>query len=637
MASLGLSVVRIGEFAWSRLEPARGGYQLDWLARAVDTLAENGLKVVLGTPTATPPKWLVDEMPGMLPVGSNGQVRGFGSRRHYCFSHLGYRAECERIVTQLARRFGEHPAVTAWQIDNEYGCHDTALSWSNAARDGFRDWLAQKYQSTEALNRAWGNVFWSMEYRSFDEIELPASAVTEVNPAHMMDFRRYSARQVADFNRLQADILRSHSPGRDIIHNFMGRTLSFDHFALGRDIDVASWDSYPLGFLEDRSDASDERRKKYLRAGDPDFQAFHHDLYRAVGNGRWWVMEQQPGPVNWAQHNPAPRDGMIRLWTWEAIAHGAEAVSYFRWRQAPFAQEQMHSGLLMPDGGKAPGFAEADRVAGEIAALGELPQTGTADVAIVFDYPSAWAWEIQPHGREFDYFRLVFDFYRGLRKLGLSVDFVSAEKPDIGGYRLVLVPGLFAWNDELLAALESHAGIVVTGPRSGSKTLDFRIPDALPPSLPTNILDLRVLRVESLRDGCPVAVPGQGAFKFWFEHAVTGALAKASAVCENGMPAIVRQKDFVYLCGWPDDQVIDSMLRSFAGELDLEICPMSGGVRMRERGDLTFLFNYGDVTAGIGEIAKQADGGGCELLLGDRRLEPSGISIIRRRKRTPPG
>ena len=129
----------------------------------------------------------------------------------------------------------------------------------------------------------------------------------------------------------------------------MGRITDFDHFDVGEDLDIASWDSYPLGFLLDRAGATETEKNNFLRQGDPDFQAFHHDLYRAVCGGRWWVMEQQPGPVNWAPYNPEPLPGMVRLWTWEAFAHGAETVSYFRWRQVPFAQEQMHSGLLQPD------------------------------------------------------------------------------------------------------------------------------------------------------------------------------------------------------------------------------------------------------------------------------------------------
>ena len=158
---------------------------------------------------------------------------------------------------------------------------------------------------------------------------------------------------MAAFNRAQVEIIRARSDA-PVAHNYMGRETAFDHFAVGADLDIASWDSYPLGVLEDSAGAAPERQRRYMRQGAPDFQAFHDDLYRAVGRGRWWVMEQQPGPVNWAPCNPAPLPRMVRLWTWEAFAHGAEAVLLFRWRQAPFAQEQMHAGLLRPDSAPVP-------------------------------------------------------------------------------------------------------------------------------------------------------------------------------------------------------------------------------------------------------------------------------------------
>ena len=182
MANLGLTWVRIGEFAWSVIEPAPGDLRFDWLDRAIEILGHHGLKVVLGTPTATPPRWMLDRYPDMLAVDAEGRGRGFGSRRHYCFSHAGFAEESKRITRLLAERYGRNPHVAAWQTDNEYGCHDTILSYSDAARRAFQDWCAQRYQSPDALNRAWGNVFWSMIYDDFDQIGLPNLTVTEPNP-----------------------------------------------------------------------------------------------------------------------------------------------------------------------------------------------------------------------------------------------------------------------------------------------------------------------------------------------------------------------------------------------------------------------------------------------------------------------
>ena len=353
MAEAGITWVRIGEFAWSRLEPSPGDFHWDWLDRAIATLAQAGLEIVLGTPTATPPRWMLDRHPDMLARDIDGRPRGFGSRRHYCFSHAGYRAEAVRMSRLLGVRYGNDSRASAWQIDNEYDCHDTARSYSPAAQVAFRVWLADRYGDIATLNSAWGTMFWSMEYQSFDQINLPHLTVTQPNPAHLLAFYRFSSDQVVAFNRAQVDVLRPLTKA-PLIHNYMGRVTGFDHHRVGADLDIAAWDSYPIGFLSDRIEANADHKARYLQQGDPDFQAFHHDLYRTIGKGRMWVMEQQPGPVNWAPHNPAPLPGMVRLWTWEAFAHGAEVVSYFRWRQAPFAQEQMHAGLLRSDGAAPP-------------------------------------------------------------------------------------------------------------------------------------------------------------------------------------------------------------------------------------------------------------------------------------------
>ena len=442
MVEIGLQLVRMGEFAWSRLEPRDGHYDFEWLRRAIDTFHGAGLDIVLGTPTATPPKWLVDKMPDMLALDANGHARKFGSRRHYCFSHAGYARECDRIVAALAEAFGEHPGVKAWQTDNEYGCHDTVESYSSAARDAFRQWCRDKYADIDRLNRAWGNVFWSMELSGFDDIELPNLTVTEANPSHLLDFQRFSSDQVAVFNRRQVEIIRRHSPGRAILHNFMGAFTAFDHYAVGQDLDAAAWDSYPLGFLE-RSPRDEAFKTRYMRVGDPDFQAFHHDLYRACGRGRWWVMEQQPGAVNWAPWNPAPAPGAVRLWTYEAFAAGAEVVSYFRWRQAPFAQEQMHEALLLPNSEPNEAYRIVAELSRELATLGAKARTARSAVALVFDYESAWAWSIEPQGQDFSYFELVFAFYRGLRRLGLSVDIIPPTPDAVADRELVVAPGLF--------------------------------------------------------------------------------------------------------------------------------------------------------------------------------------------------
>ncbi|WP_368345589.1 beta-galactosidase [Pelagovum sp. HNIBRBA483] len=587
MAEAGLTWVRIGEFAWSRIEPTPGVLMWEWLDEAIEILGKAGLKVVLGTPTATPPRWMLDRHPDMLAVDKEGRPRGFGSRRHYCFSHEGYRTECARIVELLAARYGANPAIAAWQTDNEYGCHDTTISYSDAARQAFQGWLANRYQSTAALNAAWGNVFWSMEYQDFEQVGLPNLTVTEPNPAHSIDFRRFSSDQVASFNRLQVEIIRRYSEA-PIAHNYMGRVTDFDHFKVGDDLEIASWDSYPLGFLEDRGGANPARQRAFMRQGDPDFQAFHHDLYRAVGRGRWWVMEQQPGPVNWAPFNPAPLPGMVRLWTWEAFAHGAEAVCYFRWRQAPFAQEQMHAGLLRPDSVEAPAMAEAREVAAETKDASEIAPL-KAQVALIFDYDAEWAWQIQPHGAGLSYFDLVLAHYCALRRAGLSVDILppTAEIPD--HVRMVLAPGLMHMDAALKERLNKCRAQVLIGPRGGARDANMATPVPLPPAFPD--LDVTVARAESLRPDMPMALAGGGHVTGYREEIESTEEAVLSL--KDGTPVAVQRGNITYMAGWGDDAALDRLVAMMAAEAGVPITPLPDGVRVRETATERFWFNYG--------------------------------------------
>jgi beta-galactosidase len=510
-----------------------------------------------------------------------------------------------------------HPGLAAWQIDNEYGCHDTTLSYSDAALAGFREWLRARYGTIQSLNAAWGTVFWSMEYREFDEIELPNGTPAEASPTHWLDFRRYSSDQVIAFNKAQADILRAITPNVPITTNFMPGMTAFDHYRLGDDLDFASWDSYPVGQISSRG-GSEERKARYGRQGDPDLQAFHHDLYRGVGKSRFWVMEQQPGPVNWAATNADPLEGMVRLWTWEAFAHGAEVVSYFRWRQAPMAQEQMHAGLMRPDDKPAPGLAEAKKVAGEIAGL-DIPRPEKAPCAIVYDYESAWAWTIQPQAEGFSHFQAAAMQYRQLRRLGLDVDIVSAETSDLSGYKLVFVPALFAWTPALTEALSRADGHIVIGPRSGSKTRDFHIPAGLPPDLPSQLLDVKVVRVDSLPDYAPVPIKGGGYVFKWRDKIETSAEVLVEA--EDGWPVLVGRERYFYLAALLDEDAHAKITKTLAERAGLETIALPSGVRTRKAGGTTYVLNYGPDTHDLEALGFSGPFG-----LDGRTLGPAGVS-----------
>jgi len=421
----------------------------------------------------------------------------------------------------------------------------------------------------------------------------------------VLDFYRFSSDQVVSYNRLQTDILREASPGRDIIHNFMGFYTEFDHFKVGDDIDVASWDSYPLGFL-DQGPFPAEDKKRYMRQGHPDIAAFHHDLYRGCGNGRWAVMEQQPGPVNWAPNNPAPLPGMVRLWTHEAIAHGAEFVSYFRWRQAPFAQEQMHAGLLRPDDQPAPAYEEAKQASNDLKKTAAT-KTKQADVALVFSYDAQWMFETHPQGAGWSYQRLCYEWYAVLRIFGLNVDFVPPGR-NLDGYKLIVAPSLPHVSDEMLAALKATSGKVLLGPRSGSKTESLQIPPNLAPGPLQALIPIKITRSESFPDshkeqislGAATVTAGT-----WLDQVETALTPVATT--QSGDGALYQQGNVWLLTTVPQLDFLVALISSLATEAGIDVKPLPPNLRIRRKGSQLFTFNYGPEPVDAPDWLKQMD------------------------------
>jgi len=626
MRALGLTYVRIGEFAWSRIEPDPGRFDWGWLDRAIASLGEAGLKVVMGTPTATPPKWLIDLYPAILPVDpATGRTRGFGSRRHTDFSSPDWQREALRITEAVAERYGDNPHVAGWQTDNELCCHDTTLSASPAARDAFRAWCRRRYADIAALNTAWGNVFWSMEYRHFDEIELPTGAVTETSPAARLAWRRFASDEVVAFHTAHVAAIRARSPGRFVTHNFIPMDETrVDNFALAAPLDFASYDNYPLG----RADLAMARAPAaefapLMRTGHPDAQALLFDQTRGLTGRPFWIMEQQPGPVNWARHNPAPAPGMVRLWSWEAFAHGAAVVSFFRWRQAPFAQEQMHAGLLRPDSTEAEAWPEIEQLAAELAAI-DLPPPARAPVALIIDAGARWLSDIERQGAGYRYDAVVADWYRALRRLGLDMDCV-APGADLAGYRLVLAPALAMPDAAAVAALARSDAVILFGPRSGAKTAELTIPDGLPPGPLRELLPMRVLAVETLRPDCPGSFEWRGvshAATRWRESIDPGP-CEVLARDERGLPALLRHGRVQYLATLTEAGFLEAFFASLAAAACLSVTPVAASLRLRRRGDLVFAINYG------AEPVAAPVPPGAVFLLGGATVGPRDLAIWR--------
>lgn len=619
MADLGIGFARMGEFAWALMEPQPGTFEFGWLDDAMDVLAKHGVKTMLGTPTATPPKWLIDQHDDILAWDIEGRPRGFGSRRHYCFSSDTYLAEANRITKVMAERYGSNEAVAMWQTDNEFGCHDTVRSYSPMAAKAFRGWCAQKYGEIDALNEAWGNIFWSMTYRSFDEIELPNLTATEANPSHWLDFYRFSSDQVMRFHKAQVEIIRQNAPHAVITHNAMGHFPDFDHHDLGKLVDIMTWDSYPLGFLA-QSRRSDAVKRRYMRQGDPDFAGFHHDLYRGCAD--FAVIEQQPGPVNWAPTNPAPLPGMVKLWSLETLAHGGKFSSVFRWRQAPWAQEQNHAGMLRPDNKPAAAYDETAEVRDALAEMTE--DVATAKVALIFDYDSLWMSQIQPQGADYHGLDIAEEWYAAARKLGADLDVVP-QGSDLSAYDVVLLPTLLHVTPETMAALAKTDAKIVIAPRCGSKDINGNVPEGLAPGPLRDLMPMTVARSETVQEGGGEAVGARGAWRVWRDEVETD-LGPLLAD-DEGRPVLFQHERTWMFAALPDAALLVSVMKDVFAAAGLPNAELPEGLRLRQGCGLQFAFNYDasetSLPSGLGPDSE------ADFVLGGRTLPAASVAAWR--------
>ncbi len=624
MVALGVRWVRIAEFTWSSIEPHENHYTWQWLDEVIQILGEEGLDIVMCTPSAAPPKWLVDRDPSILPVDKNGVTRQFGARRHYCFSSQVYLRESARICAAYAKRYGANKYVKAWQIDNEYGDHNSSYSYSQDAKEQFRVWLKNRYHTIDTLNDAWGASFWSTHYNSFEDIELANNMVDAPSPGHSVDFIEFSSDQICHFNQQQVDIVRKYAQGSPITHNFMAHNSDFDHYKLGKSLDFASWDSYPMGALV-HSDLPDETKQRWLRTGIPDQPSFYHDLYRHVGKGKVWVMEQQPGPVNWAQYNQSPADGMVRLWTWLAYAHGVDVVCYFRWRQAKFAQEQLHTGVLLSNSQPDQCYYEMEQVVAERKLLPEPGERQAAKVAIIFDYPSLWASETLPLSGDYSGVKNALYWYSAVQGLGVDIDVIGPDA-NLDSYQLIIIPDMMMDNEKFSARLAKCPAKVLIGPRTASNTPLMHIPDDLAPGSFQAMLDVKVTRVESLPPYVQESVSFKGQsypLVKWRETLQSSAqtLASYEGDYRAGQAAIVGNDRYRYCGLLLRDQMLVAVMEDTLHWAGLATTEFSEDLRVTRRGKLNFAFNFSQQSQQL-NIPTDA-----KIYLGSANIEAIGVTI----------
>ncbi len=452
MHEAGVTLITLGVFSWSRLEPSEGHYDLDWLGDLIDRLHTEGIAVDLATGTASPPAWMTTGHPETLPVDACGVRLGFGSRQQLCPSSPIIAERTRALAGELARRFGHHPGVALWHIGNEYACHIHECFCPTCAK-AFRTWLRRRYADIEGLNTAWGTDFWSQHYSDFAQVTPPRVMPTFHNPGQQLDWRRFCDHQIHALLLGEIEEVRTHSD-RPVTTNFMGSFPWLDYRQWARDLDVISDDSYP--------DPADPAAAHDI--------AWQGDLMRGLAGGApWLLMEQAPSAVQWRARNSPKRPGQFLLWSLDRMAHGADGVLQFQWRQSRQGAETFHSGMV-PHAGRASRtwdeVVEAGRV---LSHLSEVMGTRVhAEVALVVDWESEWARAaaIGPNTPE-GFMVEARAWHRTLWEDGIAVDIVGPDD-DLESYALVLVPALFVDRPELAARLtraaRRGAQIVVTGP-----------------------------------------------------------------------------------------------------------------------------------------------------------------------------
>jgi beta-galactosidase len=522
MAAMGITDVRIAEFAWALMEPKEGSFDFAWLDRAVKILNAHKIAVILGTPSAGPPPWLTQKYPEVLMVNDHGMTLSPGARRFTCPTNKTYRRLSLTIATQMAQHFTATPGVIGWQIDNELTLGSSGRCYCKYCRDGFADWLREKYKSLDAMNEAWGTIFWSNTYTDFSQIPVPLPSGAPTNPGLTLDYDRYQSHAEVSFLTEQLTMLRAACPKHFITTNNVGGVSDTINMRdLYRDLDFVSFDNYP-GFFSVVGPGVAPGSDMPGAVLAP-MVSFIHDFARSVKQGKpFLVMEEQSGKSGQPTFSPQPEPGQLRLWTYQAVAHGAMGINYFRWDTANFGAEEYWHGLIRHDRSHSPGFDEIQRTIGELKALGgdALHAPYLAEMALCVDSNSDWALTIQPGQPKLTYTGEVLGWYAAIASSHAGMDIVSATE-DLSAYKVLFAPVMYIVSEQQARRIRSFVqkgGTFVGGYRLGVKDEASRIVATPLPGLLRDVMGVELI------DYQPIYSEKQGV-KF------TGALAGMEADC----------------------------------------------------------------------------------------------------------
>lgn len=440
----GIDIATINVFSWALIQPDEVTYRFEKLDQLINRLYENGVYICLATSTAAHPAWMAKKYPDVLRVDADGRKRKFGGRHNSCPNSPTYRKYAEKIADKLAERYKDHPAVLVWHISNEYG----GECYCDNCEKAFRVYLKERYQTLEQVNKAWNTNFWGHTFYDWDEIVLPSNLSEHWGNNNStfqgisLDYSRFNSDSMLDCYLLEYDAIKKHIPDSVVTTNLMGFFKQLDYFKWAKHMDIVSWDSYP-GLATPVS-----------------FTAMAHDLMRGLKDGQpFMLMEQTPSQQNWQPYNSLKRPGVMRLWSYQSVAHGADTIMFFQLRRSIGACEKYHGAVIEHAGHENTRvFREVAELGKELQILGDttLDASVESKVAIVFDWDNWWAIEKSSGPTvALNYVDQIHKYYAAFFRRNIQVDIISVDT-DMSTYDIVLAPVLYMVKPGFAAKLEKY-------------------------------------------------------------------------------------------------------------------------------------------------------------------------------------
>ena len=620
MLEMGCNVIRIAEFSWHLMEKTEGQYDFSFFDNVIAKAKKKGLKVILGTPTATIPAWLAHKHPDILSEFEGGKKRAFGGRHVYCFNSPAMYAYSEKIIRAMAEHYRDETQVAAWQIDNELGHEGSDVCYCPQCRKAFQRYLEEKFEgSIDRLNDTYGTTFWSQEYNCFEEIPLPEETITTHNPALRIDWERFRSKSIVDFINFQARILREVIPHALVMHDFPGGGLDkhVDYSETARNLDLAAYNNYPVWGGQKEPIAPHEI-------------AFGLDYIRGLKQQNFWITEAIMGAQGHDVTGFLPRPNQAKMWSYQGMAHGCESMMYFRYRGATKGAEQFCYGILDADNIKGRKFREVQSFFTDIRNYEKAMESPIrSEVAIVYDYDSLASFRIPRQSILLDCQGEMKKLYKAFFDVNVPVDVIPSSA-DISKYKVVLLPQMIIARPEFQNRVKDFVnagGTLVLTYRNAVKDVDNNLPFG--ENVPVGYRELAgvtVAETESLQEILAFPLIGQGAFEgesgqggiFRDMLEVTDAqvLYHYGDAFYTRYAAVTRKqhnKGMVYYLGCAlDEAVTAKIMGTILADSHIDVIPSDSGVEVVVRGGaqqrVRMLINHNAFEASAGDITLEPFG-----------------------------